>query len=109
MLQKCEEDLAEIHNHVLVARYTSTWDFEKKNANWIRNYNFHSGELVLVLNKKIEPDIGWKCKSRYFRPMVVVKHLQSSAYVRGPLTHDHGAPPIVSQHNFIVQPLVTKE
>jgi len=24
MLQKCEEDLAEIHNHVLVARYTST-------------------------------------------------------------------------------------
>ena len=29
--------------------------------------------------------------------------------VRGPLTHDPGAPPIVSQHNFIVQPLVTKE
>ena len=29
--------------------------------------------------------------------------------VRGPLTHDPGAPPIASQHNFIVQPLVTKE
>ena len=29
--------------------------------------------------------------------------------VRGPLTHDPGVPPIASQHNFIVQPLVTKE
>jgi len=29
--------------------------------------------------------------------------------VRGPLTHDPGAPPIASQRNFIVQPLVTKE
>jgi len=29
--------------------------------------------------------------------------------VRGPLTYDPRAPPIASQHNFIVQPLVTKE
>jgi len=29
--------------------------------------------------------------------------------VRGPLTHDPGAPPVASQHNFIVQPLVTKK
>jgi len=81
MLQKREEDLVEIHNHVLAAHYTSTRDFEKKNANWIRNYNFYSGELVLVLNKKIEPDVGQKCKPRYFGPMVVVKCLQSSVYI----------------------------
>ena len=31
------------------------------------------------------------------------------SYVRGPLTHDPRAPPIASQHSFIVQPLVTKE
>jgi len=80
MLQKHEKDLAEIHNRVLAAHYTSTRDLEKKNANQIRNYNFHSRELVLVLNKKIEPDIGWKCKPRYFGPIVVVKCLQSSAY-----------------------------
>ena len=29
--------------------------------------------------------------------------------VRGPLTHDPGVLPVASQHNFIVQPLVTKE
>jgi len=29
--------------------------------------------------------------------------------IREPLTHDPGAPSVASQHNFIVQPLVTKE
>ena len=29
--------------------------------------------------------------------------------VRGPFTHDPRALPVASQHNFIVQPLVTKE
>jgi len=29
--------------------------------------------------------------------------------IRGPLTYDSEAPPVASQHNFIVQPLVTKE
>ena len=29
--------------------------------------------------------------------------------VREPLTHDPGAPPVASQHDFIVQTLVTKE
>ena len=35
----------------------------------------------MVLNKKIEPDVGKKGKPHYFRPMVVVKHLQISAYL----------------------------
>jgi len=35
--------------------------------------------------------------------------LEGGVNVRGPLTHDSGVPPIASQHNFIVQPLVTKE
>jgi len=36
-------------------------------------------------------------------------NLRGGVNVRGPLTHDPGAPPITSQCNFIVQPLVTKE
>jgi len=35
----------------------------------------------LVLNKKIEPNVGKKGKPCYFRPIVVVKHLQSSTYL----------------------------
>jgi len=35
-------------------------------------------------------------------------NLGEGVNVRGPLIHDLGAPPVASQHNFIVQPLVTK-
>jgi len=35
-------------------------------------------------------------------------NLGGGVNVRGPLTHDLGVPPVASQHNFIVQPLVTK-
>jgi len=36
-------------------------------------------------------------------------NLGGGVNVRGPLIHDSGAPPVASQHNFIMQPLVTKE
>ena len=36
-------------------------------------------------------------------------NLGGGVNVRGPLTHDPRAPPVAFQHNFIVQPLVTKE
>jgi len=47
-----------------------------------------------------------------FNPRTIAlrrSNLGRGVNVRGPLTHDPGAPPIASQHNFIVQPLVTKE
>jgi len=91
MLQKHDEDLATIHIWVLAARYMSIQDFEKKNTNQICNYDFRTGELVLVLNKKIKPDVGRKGKLRYFRPMIVVKCLQSGTYllakVNGAVSH----------------------
>jgi len=75
MLQKCNEDLAKIHECVLAARYAFTQKFKRKNINRIVDYDFKTGELVLVLNKKIEPDIGQKCKPCYFGPMVVATQL----------------------------------
>jgi len=86
MLQKHDEDLAIIYNRVLAARYASIQDFEKRNANRICNYDFGTGELVLVLNKKIKPDVGRKGKPCYFGPMVV-KRLQSGAYLLAEVCH----------------------
>ena len=62
MLQKHDKDLAKIHDCVLAARYASTQEFKKKNINCIVDYDFEAGELVLVLNKKIEPNVSQKCK-----------------------------------------------
>ena len=76
MLQKRDEDLATIHNCVLAARYASIQDFEKRNTNWICNYDFGTGELVLVLNKKIKPDVGRKGKPR--SPALLILLLESS-------------------------------
>ncbi|KXN91863.1 hypothetical protein AN958_11543 [Leucoagaricus sp. SymC.cos] len=91
MLQKCNEDLVQIHDKVLATQYASIHEFKKKNANHIHNYDFSPGELVLVLNKKIKPDVGHKCKPQYFGPMVVVKWLHSRAYilaeVNGAISH----------------------
>ena len=66
---------------MLVACYTFTWEFERKNINCIVDYDFKTEELVLVLNKKIEPNIGQKCKPCYFGPIVVVTQLQNSTYI----------------------------
>jgi len=47
-----------------------------------------------------------------FNPRTIASrrsNLGGGVNVRRPLTDNPGAPPIVSQHNFIVQPLVTKE
>jgi len=47
--------------------------------------------------------------TEYVWAYVEIGSYKTTQHVRGPLTHDSGAPPIASQHKFIVQPLVTKE
>ena len=71
-LEKRESDLAAIKDHVLKARYTSIAQFEKENANLIRDYDFPPGSLVLVRNTRIENDLSRKTKPRYLGPLLVV-------------------------------------
>ena len=77
ILQECNKDLAKIHDHILAACYSFTQEFERKNINHIVNYGFKVQKLVLVLNKKIEPNVSQKCKPHYFGPTVVVTQLQN--------------------------------
>jgi len=54
ILQKHNEDLAKICDCVLATHYASKQECERKNINYIVNYDFKAGELILVLNKTIE-------------------------------------------------------
>ncbi|KXN82214.1 hypothetical protein AN958_02929 [Leucoagaricus sp. SymC.cos] len=80
-LERCDEDLAHIHERILAAHYTSIHDFEKWYVNQIHDYDFPPGTLILILNKKIESDMGRKYCSQYFGPMIVAKQLHSRVYL----------------------------
>jgi hypothetical protein len=79
-LERREEELARIHKRVVQVHFCSIKDFIQRHKNVIHDYDFIPGELVLVLNKKIEEGTNRKCRTHYFGPMVVVERLSSGAY-----------------------------
>ena len=55
---------------VLLSWFASLRHFEQQFKNWIRQQDFHPGNLVLVHNSQIEKEL--KMKPCYLGPMVVL-------------------------------------
>ncbi|KNZ81493.1 hypothetical protein J132_00459 [Termitomyces sp. J132] len=53
-LQHCQEDLKQLHDNVLSTCCLATICFEAKHAAIICNYNFQTGNLILMRNIRIE-------------------------------------------------------
>ena len=79
-LARRDEDVAKITKRVLKARFSSVAEFETKHKHTIIDFDFEPGELVLVLNKKAEPEMGRKGKPRYFGPLMVARRLRNGNY-----------------------------
>ena len=73
--------MAIIKDRVLKAHYASVAQFEKDNANLIKDYDFAPGSLVLVWNTRIENDLSRKTKPRYLRPLLVIQKNHNMVYI----------------------------
>ena len=80
-LEKWDSNLAIIKDRVLKAHYASVAQFEKDNANLIKDYDFAPGSLVLVWNTRIENDLSRKTKPRYLRPLLVIQKNHNMVYI----------------------------
>jgi len=89
--------------------------FSKEHNSWEVASNVKALDLVMEYYQKhpaVPRHICWIDFNAIFNPGTIASrcsNLGRGVNVRGSLTHDPRAPPVASQHNFIVQPLVTKE
>jgi len=89
--------------------------FSREHNSWKVVFNVKVLDLVAEYYWKHPATLRHICQTDFdtiFNPRTIASrrsNLGEGVNVRGSLTHDPRVPPIASQHNFIVQPLVTKE
>ena len=80
-LQKQAEDLERLRNCVHQERNRAAARFEREHIGTIRDFDFKSGNLVLVRNTAIEKALNRKMHPRYTGPLVVVSQNRGGAYI----------------------------
>ncbi|KNZ80452.1 hypothetical protein J132_05572, partial [Termitomyces sp. J132] len=80
-LQRCQEDLDHLHSQVLSAHHLAAICFKTEHTAMICNYNFKTGDLVLMRNTKIEVTHKKKMKPHYLGPLVVISCNCGGAYI----------------------------
>jgi len=89
--------------------------FSREHNSWEIASDVKTPDLIAEYYRKYPAAPRHICQTDFdaiFNPRTIASrcsNLGGRVNVRGPLTYDPGAPPVASQHNFIVQPLVTKE
>ena len=80
-LQKWAEDLERLQNRVHQERNRTAARFEREHIRTIRDFDFKSGDLVLVRNTAIEKALNRKMRPQYTGPLVVVSRNRRGAYI----------------------------
>ena len=80
-LQKRREHLAELHKKVHSARLKAAVKFEKDHSHTIHDFDFKTGDLVLIRNTAIEKALNRKMRARYLGPLIVVSRNRGGAYI----------------------------
>ena len=80
-LQKRCAQLTNLQTKVYAACVQAATRFKKENANNIKDFNFKSGDLVLVRNTTIEKSLNRKMCAHYLGPLIVLAWNKGGAYI----------------------------
>jgi hypothetical protein len=80
-LQKCAEDLAQLHDRGFKECNCAMACFEQDHGAIIRDFSFKPGDLVLMCNTAVEKALNCKMCPRYTGPLVVVSRNRGGAYI----------------------------
>ena len=73
--------MTELHRKVHTAHLKVAIQFKKDHAHTIHDYNFKSGNLVLIRNTAIEKALNQKMQAHYLGPLIVMSPNKGGAYI----------------------------